>query len=156
MPQLCMAGFPRQQRERVMGEFHNGLTRILVATDVASRGLDIKNVTFVVAYMTLGGLDRFRSVLADLAARTHAEIIVGIDHRLTTFEALEDALSIPRLTVRIFNINNPWIVFHPKVYVFEEKQSLTLVIGSSNFTDGGLFSNFDGHEFTGGRQNNYH
>ena len=43
-------GLSQQQRERVMEKFHNGMTRFLVATDVAARGLDITNVTHVFNY----------------------------------------------------------------------------------------------------------
>ena len=37
-------------RERTFGRFKSGRTRILVATDVAARGLDIRNVSHVVNY----------------------------------------------------------------------------------------------------------
>jgi superfamily II DNA/RNA helicase len=43
-------GLSQQRREDVMKNFHNGITKILVATDVASRGLDIKNVTHIFNY----------------------------------------------------------------------------------------------------------
>ena len=43
-------GLSQQRREDVMESFHNGTTKILVATDVASRGLDIKNVTHIFNY----------------------------------------------------------------------------------------------------------
>lgn len=43
-------GLSQQQRERVMENFHKGRTRFLVATDVAARGLDIKNVTHIFNY----------------------------------------------------------------------------------------------------------
>ena len=33
-----------------MEKFHEGVTRILVATDVAARGLDIKSVTHIFNY----------------------------------------------------------------------------------------------------------
>jgi len=38
------------RRERAIGMFHAGEARVLVATDVAARGLDIKNVTHVFNY----------------------------------------------------------------------------------------------------------
>ncbi|MGB0651756.1 MAG: DEAD/DEAH box helicase [Thermoplasmatota archaeon] len=38
------------QRERAMGAFRNGSARILVATDVAARGLDVSGVTHVVNF----------------------------------------------------------------------------------------------------------
>jgi len=43
-------GLSQQRREEVMESFHKGITRVLVATDVAGRGLDIKNVTHIFNY----------------------------------------------------------------------------------------------------------
>lgn len=40
----------QQQRERVLSNFRKGNLRVLVATDVASRGLDIENVDIVFNY----------------------------------------------------------------------------------------------------------
>ena len=48
---MCIHG-DKQQKERdwVLGEFKNGSTSILVATDVAARGLDVDDVKFVINY----------------------------------------------------------------------------------------------------------
>merc|ERR1719266_350663 len=50
-PAMCIHG-DKQQRERewVLGEFKNGATTILVATDVAARGLHVDDVKFVINY----------------------------------------------------------------------------------------------------------
>jgi len=40
----------QQQRDRVMRSFRNGKSELLVATDVAARGLDINNVTHVINF----------------------------------------------------------------------------------------------------------
>merc|ERR1712061_193296 len=40
----------QRQRDRTLSEFRSGRTSILIATDVAQRGLDIKDVAFVVNY----------------------------------------------------------------------------------------------------------
>merc|ERR1719420_699085 len=50
-PAMCIHG-DKQQRERdwVLNEFKRGSTTILVATDVAARGLDVDDVKFVVNY----------------------------------------------------------------------------------------------------------
>merc|ERR1719263_261821 len=40
----------QRERERVLAQFRSGQAPILVATDVAARGLDIKNVLMVINY----------------------------------------------------------------------------------------------------------
>jgi len=42
--------YTQARREEVMGKFKNNMLDILVATDVAARGLDIQNVTHVINY----------------------------------------------------------------------------------------------------------
>lgn len=41
---------PQGQREKILARFRNGKTRILVATDVAARGIDISGLSHVVNY----------------------------------------------------------------------------------------------------------
>jgi len=50
-PAMCIHG-DKQQKERdwVLSEFRTGATMILVATDVAARGLDVDDVKFVINY----------------------------------------------------------------------------------------------------------
>ncbi|MBI4182191.1 MAG: DEAD/DEAH box helicase [Candidatus Aenigmarchaeota archaeon] len=43
-------GLTQGRREQVLAEFHQGKTLVLVATDVAARGLDIKGVTHIYNY----------------------------------------------------------------------------------------------------------
>ena len=43
-------GLGQDQRDRVMGRFRDGTVQLLIATDVAARGLDIENVSHVVNY----------------------------------------------------------------------------------------------------------
>jgi len=40
----------QSQRERALRDFKNGNTRVLVATDIASRGIDVESVTHVINY----------------------------------------------------------------------------------------------------------
>jgi ATP-dependent RNA helicase RhlE len=56
---LCLAGFPadaihgnksQAQREKALERFKKGLTPVLVATDVAARGVDVKDVGLVVNF----------------------------------------------------------------------------------------------------------
>eukprot|EP00095_Tigriopus_kingsejongensis_P006831 snap_masked-scaffold82_size396747-processed-gene-2.7 protein:Tk06831 transcript:snap_masked-scaffold82_size396747-processed-gene-2.7-mRNA-1 annotation:"hypothetical protein DAPPUDRAFT_213150" len=50
-PAMCIHG-DKQQKERdwVLSEFKHGATTILVATDVAARGLDVEDIKFVINY----------------------------------------------------------------------------------------------------------
>ena len=43
-------GLPQEARDRIMGRFRDGSLDVLVATDVAARGLDIEHVSHVVNY----------------------------------------------------------------------------------------------------------
>jgi ATP-dependent RNA helicase DeaD len=43
-------GLSQEQRDRVMKRFRSGVTTLLIATDVAARGLDIEHVSHVVNY----------------------------------------------------------------------------------------------------------
>ena len=50
-PAMCIHGDKQQsERDWVLGEFKSGATTILVATDVAARGLDVDDVKFVINY----------------------------------------------------------------------------------------------------------
>ena len=43
-------GMEQQQRDSALAKFRNGTTNILVTTDLASRGLDIANIRFIIHY----------------------------------------------------------------------------------------------------------
>ena len=43
-------GFTQSQRDRVSNSFRNGKLKLLIATDVAARGLDIQGITHIINY----------------------------------------------------------------------------------------------------------
>ncbi len=43
-------GFTQPQREATLNAFKNGATKLLVATDIAARGLDIQEITHIINY----------------------------------------------------------------------------------------------------------
>lgn len=50
-PAICIHGDKSQlERDNVLNEFRNGKTTILVATDVAARGLDVEDIKYVINY----------------------------------------------------------------------------------------------------------
>jgi ATP-dependent RNA helicase DeaD len=48
--QALHAGFTQPQRDRAIGDFRTGRANLLVATDVAARGLDIQGITHIINY----------------------------------------------------------------------------------------------------------
>ena len=68
-------------------------------------------------------------------------IITGIDQKGTSKEALE---ALIELDVKAYVFYQPSItIFHPKIYLFEGAKKYVLIIGSSNLTAQGLFSNIE-------------
>jgi ATP-dependent RNA helicase DeaD len=49
-PEALHGGFAQAQRDRVMTRFRDGTADLLIATDVAARGLDIEHVSHVINY----------------------------------------------------------------------------------------------------------
>jgi ATP-dependent RNA helicase DDX5/DBP2 len=49
----------QMERDRAIGSFRSGQARLLVATDVAARGLDIKNISYVVNYDFPGTIEDY-------------------------------------------------------------------------------------------------
>merc|ERR1712054_665872 len=59
-PALCMHGDKKQEeRDWVLSEFKSGKSPILVATDVASRGLDVKDIKYVINYDFPGSIEDY-------------------------------------------------------------------------------------------------
>lgn len=48
--QALHAGFTQSQRDRAISDFRNGRLNLLIATDVAARGLDIQGITHIINY----------------------------------------------------------------------------------------------------------
>ena len=52
-------GMSQEQRDRVMGRLRSGTSELLVATDVAARGLDVEHLTHVVNYALPSATDAY-------------------------------------------------------------------------------------------------
>jgi HKD family nuclease len=78
------------------------------------------------------------------SAKKHLKIITivtGIDQKGTSQEALEALLN---LEIDAFIFYQPsFTIFHPKIYLFEGEHKTKLIIGSSNLTAQGLFTNVE-------------
>src|SRR5207237_5683918 len=52
-------GLSQEQRDRVMQRFRDGTTELLIATDVAARGLDIEHLSHVINYDVRSAADAY-------------------------------------------------------------------------------------------------
>lgn len=68
-------------------------------------------------------------------------LVVGVDLEGTSKEALEEILALNINGYIFYQKEQP--VFHPKIYLFEGAKEFRLIIGSSNLTRGGLFTNVE-------------
>ena len=98
--------------------------------------------TGISAFASQAGVNGLSKHIA--ASKKHLRqitIITGIDQKVTSKEALEALLN---LDVNTFIFYQPArTIFHPKIYLFEGKEKSELIIGSSNLTSNGLFTNVE-------------
>ena len=102
------------------------------------------NFRAAVAFVKRSGVQHIERSLAAFAERGDVQIIVGIDHRGTSFEGLQDLLAAVLPTGRVIVFHNPgWLTFHPKLFLFKSDVAAELLIGSGNLTAGGLYNNYE-------------
>jgi HKD family nuclease len=68
-------------------------------------------------------------------------LIVGVDQDGTSEEALNEILNLNIDGYIFYQKESP--IFHPKIYLFEGDNNIKLIIGSSNLTGRGLFTNVE-------------
>ena len=97
-----------------------------------------------VAFVKRSGTRHIRKAMSDFAQSGKVEIIAGIDHKGSSAAGLIDLLDSAGTdgSVMIFHNRLPF-TFHPKLYLFKSSRSAELLIGSSNLTEGGLFTNYE-------------
>ncbi|HYO98110.1 MAG TPA: ATP-dependent RNA helicase DbpA [Polyangiaceae bacterium] len=92
MSAACLHGDLEQtQRDRVMAKFRNGSTRVLIATDVAARGLDVQNLDLVVNYDLPNQTEVYvhRIGRTGRAGKTGLAVSLATRHEQETLDAIE-------------------------------------------------------------------
>ena len=98
--------------------------------------------TCLVAFASYGGITALTPhILRAKANNVKIKIILGVDQKCTSKEALEEVLSWGVDSYIYYTLNTN--IFHPKVYLFENSDYYTLIVGSSNLTEGGLVRNVE-------------
>lgn len=98
--------------------------------------------TCLVAFASYGGITALTPYIQQARERgTQIKIILGVDEKCTSKEALEEVLSwdVNAFIYHTLNTN----IFHPKIYLFENADYYTLIVGSNNLTEGGLVHNVE-------------
>ena len=86
----------QHQRDVAMNRFRNGSTHILIATDVASRGLDIPGITHIVQMDLPSNEDFFvhRSGRTARAGKSGINVVIGDEYEMRKYAALEKKLGL--------------------------------------------------------------
>ena len=106
---LCEQGFPacsihgdktQREREEALRAFKKGIAPVMVATDVASRGLDIPNVTQVINYDLPSSIDDYvhRIGRTGRAGNTGAALSFVSDKNSGVVRELRGTFSVGRTT----------------------------------------------------------
>lgn len=98
--------------------------------------------TCLVAFASYGGVSALTRYIKEGKERgMNIKIILGVDQKGTSKEALDEVISWG-VDAKIYHTNSKNI-FHPKVYLFENEDIFTLIVGSNNLTVPGLVQNIE-------------
>ena len=128
---------------QALGDILKGLLRIE----------DAKSCTFraAVAFVKRSGIRHIRTELIQFVSNGgKAKIVVGIDHHGSSMEGLADLLETMGTEGELF-VNHDelsHVTFHPKIFMLQKHETATLIVGSGNLTEGGLYSNDEGVSVT--------
>ena len=98
----------------------------------------------LVAYLSWRGLDTIYEELESFyeSKDSQVEMIIGLGSTTSEIDVLRYLNErMPRGSFKVFNASNDNYTFHPKIYYFDKKDSLTVYIGSSNISLGGISTN---------------
>lgn len=100
------------------------------------------NFTCLVAFASYGGVSALTKYIEEGKAKgMKIKVVLGVDQKATSKEALEEVLAW-NVDARIYHTSSNNI-FHPKVYLFENRDIFTLIVGSNNLTVPGLVQNIE-------------
>ncbi len=109
------------------------------------------NTHIAVAFLKYSGVEVIQDALIDsLEKGAEFEIIVGLDFKTTDSKSIRFLLDLNKTYKKLKfycygdkENNKTDIVFHPKIYMFDNGKEKTSIIGSTNLTKGGLENNFE-------------
>lgn len=95
------------------------------------------DVLIAMAYVTKDGIKKIENTLLQ---KHSVKIVCGVHGCISDLPELSNLASRSSniIDIKVFLGEN---VFHPKIYVFQKKESAAILVGSSNLTGSGLHSN---------------
>ncbi len=112
-----------------------------VGAVLAERANSATSLRILTAWAQESGLKYLRPIVDAIRTRKgYAEAILGVDQGIATLEGLQQAL---QLFDAVYLFHDGERTFHPKLYLIENDRLARLVIGSSNATEGGFYTNFE-------------
>lgn len=112
-------------------------------TNLLDSGYIFQEITFVSAFVGLRAALRIKDRIQQHAQNnTQINFTIGIDLNGTSRDVLNELSTWPARTSIVHN-SIPRITFHPKIYYFKAQNFAVMFIGSNNWTDGGLYTNYE-------------
>jgi HKD family nuclease len=101
--------------------------------------------TAAVAFVRRSGVRHICQALRGFVHNNgQVRIVIGIDHKATTTDGLQELLDCVEPSGEVFVFHNAGpSTYHPKIFLFENEREARVIIGSSNLTEGGLFTNYE-------------
>lgn len=98
-----------------------------------------------IAFIKSSGTKHIHAGLSSFVERGGKVVVTaGIDVGGTTVEALEHLLDAVKVQGEIFVFHNAnGSTFHPKIYLFKSDHKAIITVGSTNLTEGGLYTNYE-------------
>jgi superfamily II DNA/RNA helicase len=106
-------GMEQDDRERALLKFRNGSHRLLITTDLASRGLDIPEIEYVVHYQLPHNEEAFlhrNGRTARMNAKGTSYLMLTPDEKLSYLKELPEVEELPEKL--IFPPASPWVTLY--------------------------------------------
>lgn len=103
-----------------------------------------KRLECLVAFAKASALDDlFKPLGGALERGMEARFAVGLDFYLTEPHVLKKLLTLTEKHKLKLYLSHSRDTFHPKVYAFQQGKGCSVIVGSANFTHGGLYGNYE-------------
>ena len=141
---FLIGDLPQSKRLQILKEFKAGQIKVLVATDVAARGIDVDDLAMVINYDLPVEAENYVHRIGRTAR-------AGKSGKAYTFCSEQDVYNLPAIE-RYIEMSIPSSVAYPEQ--MEEDKSAGVYIKTENWRDDN-FENRGGYNKKGGKKSNY-